>query len=67
MKKFLAILLIILVVFVLFSFTPLVLMLVWNYVIAQLFAVPLVSFWHMFWITIALSFIGGLFKNSSSK
>lgn len=67
MKKFLAILLIILVVFVLFSITPLVLMLVWNYVIAQLFAVPLVSFWQMFWITIALSFIGGLFKNSSSK
>lgn len=67
MKKFLAILLIILVVFVLFSITPLVLMLVWNYVIAQLFAVPLVTFWQMFWITIALSFIGGLFKNSSSK
>lgn len=67
MKKFLAILLIILVVFVLFSITPLVLMLVWNYVIAQLFTVPLVSFWQMFWITIALSFIGGLFKNSSSK
>ena len=67
MKKFLAILLIILVVFVLFSITPLVLMLVWNYVIAQLFAVPLVSFWQMFWITIVLSFIGGLFKNSSSK
>lgn len=67
MKKFLAGLLIILVVFVLFSITPLVLMLVWNYVIAQLFAVPLVSFWQMFWITIALSFIGGLFKNSSSK
>lgn len=67
MKKFLAGLLIILMVFVLFSITPLVLMLVWNYVIAQLFAVPLVSFWQMFWITIALSFIGGLFKNSSSK
>ncbi|MER2227299.1 MAG: hypothetical protein ABS916_09620 [Carnobacterium sp.] len=67
MKKFLAGLLIILVVFVLFSITPLVLMLVWNYVIAQLFAVPLVTFWQMFWITIALSFIGGLFKNSSSK
>ena len=67
MKKFLAILLIILVVFVLFSITPLVLMLVWNYVIAELFAVPLVSFWQMFLITIALSFIGGLFKNSSSK
>ena len=67
MKKFLAGLLIILVVFVLFSITPLVLMLVWNYVIAQLFAVPLVSFWQIFWITIALSFIGGLFKNSSSK
>lgn len=67
MKKFLAGLLIILIVFVLFSITPLVLMLVWNYVIAQLFAVPLVSFWQMFWITIALSFIGGLFKNSSSK
>lgn len=67
MKKFLAGLLIILMVFVLFSITPLVLMLVWNYAIAQLFAVPLVSFWQMFWITIALSFIGGLFKNSSSK
>ena len=67
MKKFLAGLLIILMVFVLFSITPLVLMLVWNYVIAQLFAVPLDSFWQMFWITIALSFIGGLFKNSSSK
>lgn len=67
MKNFLAILLIILVVFVLFSITPLVLMLVWNYVVASLFAVPLVSFWQMFWITIALSFIGGLFKNSSSK
>ena len=67
MKKFLAGLLIILMVFVLFSITPLVLMLVWNYVIVQLFAVPLVSFWQMFWITIALSFIGGLFKNSSSK
>ena len=67
MKKFLAGLLIILMVFVLFSITPLVLMLVWNYVIVQLFAIPLVSFWQMFWITIALSFIGGLFKNSSSK
>ena len=38
MKKFLVGLLIILVAFVLFSVTPLVLMLVWNYVIAQLFA-----------------------------
>lgn len=67
MKRLLLVLFVILALFVLFSFTPFILMLVWNYVIAQLFAVPLVSFWQMFWITIALSFIGGLFKNSSSK
>lgn len=66
MKNFLAFLLIILVVFVLFSITPLVLMLVWNYVIASLFAVPLVSFWQMFWISVAIWIIGGYFKNSNN-
>ena len=67
MKKFLLVLFVILALFVLFGFTPLVLMLVWNYVIAQIFAVPLISFWQMFCMTNALELIAYIFKNSSSK
>lgn len=66
MEKIFWFLIAILAIFVLFSITPFILMLIWNYVIAQLFAVPLVSFWQMFWISIALWIIGGFFKSSSN-
>lgn len=67
MKRLLLVLFVILALFVLFSFTPFILMLVWNYVIAQIFTVPLISFWQMFCITTALELIAYIFKNSSSK
>ena len=67
MKRLLLVLFVILALFVLFSFTPFIVMLVWNYVVAQIFAVPLISFWQMFCITTALELIAYIFKNSSSK
>ena len=66
MEKIFWFLIAILAIFILFSIAPFILMLIWNYVIAQLFAVSLVSFWQMFWISIALWIIGGFFKNSSN-
>jgi len=45
-----------------FSLSSWIFMLLWNWVLVDLFSVPIISFWQSLAIIILLSFIGGMFK-----
>ena len=45
-----------------FSFSSLIFMWLWNWILVDLFSAPIISFWQSFGIIILLSFVGGAFK-----
>lgn len=58
----------IITLFALILFAPtIILWLAWTHVAVAIFAAPVISFWQMFLVWLALAIIGGLFKATITK
>lgn len=58
----------IIALFALIIFLPTIIMwLAWTYVAVAIFSAPVIGFWQMFLIWLALAIIGGLFKTTVTK